>query len=102
MQYEYFLYLLFILTGTALLKQKFQISLESGSVFLSILFAGTIFLIWDVWAVAQGHWSFNGEFIIGFFVFNQPIEEILFFTVVPFFYIVSWEILKKEYRVDKC
>lgn len=41
-------------------------------------------IIWDVFATANGDWSFNQSYIIGFKIFNLPIEELMFFFTVPF------------------
>jgi len=41
-------------------------------------------IIWDVFATANGDWSFNQDYITGFKIFNLPIEELMFFFSVPF------------------
>lgn len=53
-----------------------------------------LFVIWDVIVTARGHWSFNPAYIIGFRIYNLPIEEILFFIVIPFCGIFTWECVK--------
>lgn len=52
---------------------------------LSILPISTLFLIWDAYAIAQGHWFFDREQILGIYgPFSIPLEEYLFFIIVPF------------------
>lgn len=34
--------------------------------------------------------------MLGITVANQPIEEVLFFLIIPLFYIVIWEVVKKK------
>ena len=61
-------------------------------VLLSILPISSLFLIWDAYAIAQGHWFFNRDRILGIFgPFNIPLEEFLFFIVVPLAAILTIE-----------
>jgi lycopene cyclase domain-containing protein len=53
-----------------------------------------LFILWDIYAVSKGHWSFNPDYISGVRLFNLPVEEILFFTVIPFCALFSWEVVK--------
>lgn len=53
-------------------------------VFLAIAITLIPFLIWDVFFTQNGIWGFNEEYISGFKLFSLPIEEILFFIVVPY------------------
>jgi len=51
---------------------------------LSILPISTLFLIWDAYAIAQGHWFFNRDQMLGIYgPLKIPLEEYLFFIVVP-------------------
>ncbi len=50
----------------------------------AILISGIIFIIWDKIFTEIGVWSFNKDYITGIFVFNLPLEEILFFITVPY------------------
>ena len=61
---------------------------------LSISLIIVIFGAWDVFAVWRGHWSFNPEGIFGLKVINLPLEEVLFFVVIPFCCIFTWEAIK--------
>lgn len=51
-------------------------------------------LIWDIWATSRGHWAFNDEYILGFKIINLPIEEVLFFMVVPYSSIFLWTVIR--------
>jgi lycopene cyclase domain-containing protein len=59
------------------------------------------FWIWDVIVTARGHWSFNDAYIIGLNILGMPIEEWLFFLVVPFVSIFTWESTKYFLRRKK-
>jgi lycopene cyclase domain-containing protein len=42
------------------------------------------FLIWDVFFTHYDVWGFNETYCIGFYLFKIPLEEMLFFLVIPF------------------
>ena len=63
------------------------------AVFLSIAVVGAVFIPWDVVATARGHWSFNPSHLIGFSFLGLPIEEIMFFFVVPYSCLFIYESL---------
>lgn len=42
------------------------------------------FIVWDIFFTSQNVWWFNEDYITGFKIFNLPIEEILFFFVIPY------------------
>lgn len=53
-----------------------------------------VFGAWDVLAVKRGHWSFRPGAVWPFRLFGLPLEEVLFFIVIPFCCIFTWEALK--------
>lgn len=61
--------------------------------FPSIFITGLFFIIWDIIFTKQGVWSFNEEYITGLYVFNLPIEEVLFFLCVPYACVFIYEVL---------
>ncbi len=54
------------------------------AVFPSLLIVGIVFLIWDILFTKAGIWGFNPTYLLGLELINLPIEEWLFFLVVPF------------------
>jgi len=53
---------------------------------LALALAPTIavFLVWDVGAIARGHWGFNPRYVTGWELpADVPIEELAFFVVIP-------------------
>ena len=92
---EYFSYLLLMSAGCLALATAFSVKISLKRLFSLWLVVVPVFFLWDFLAVERGHWAFNPEKVIGFFVLNQPIEEILFFVIASAFYVVLWEVGKK-------
>lgn len=51
-------------------------------------------MVWDYLYTAWGIWGFNEEYLIGIHLLNLPIEEVLFFIVVPFACVFIYECLR--------
>jgi lycopene cyclase domain-containing protein len=51
---------------------------------VALVAIGLPFLIHDYYFTKMGVWGFNENYLTGPHVFNLPIEEVLFFVVVPF------------------
>lgn len=59
---------------------------------LSILPVSIFFLIWDAYAIAKGHWFFDRTQMLGITgPFSIPLEEYLFFIIVPLAAILTIE-----------
>ena len=55
-----------------------------------------VYLTWDYWAISKRNWYFDDSQILGIFIFGKlPIEEVLFFIVVPLTSILTFLALKK-------
>lgn len=52
-----------------------------------------VFIVWDILVTERGDWTFNPEFTLGVKVLGLPIEEILFFFIVPYSCIFTYEAL---------
>ncbi|MBF6193929.1 lycopene cyclase domain-containing protein [Nocardia implantans] len=50
----------------------------------ALLPAVTLFVVWDLVAIAAGVWDYNSRYLLGVFLPGTiPLEELLFFLVVP-------------------
>ena len=65
----------------------------------SITLIVVIFGGWDIFATYRGHWHFNPTSVFSIRIINLPFEEILFFVVIPFCCIFTWEAI--HYIKDK-
>ena len=52
-----------------------------------------LFIPWDIWFTDIGVWWFRDDYITGWKIFLLPIEEWLFFIVVPYACIFIYEVL---------
>jgi lycopene cyclase domain-containing protein len=60
----------------------------------AMILPAIFYIIWDSYFTRQGVWSFNENYITGIFYFDLPIEEILFFFVVPYCCIFIYECIR--------
>jgi lycopene cyclase domain-containing protein len=68
---------------------------------LSILIVGGGYILWDILVTYRGDWAFNKDFLIGLKIAGLPIEEILFFIVVPYSCIFIYENLNHFFNDKK-
>ncbi len=55
-----------------------------------------LFIVWDLYAIRSGHWYFDSRQILGiYFPGKIPVEEILFFAIVPLAAIMTIEAVRK-------
>lgn len=64
----------------------------------SIILPATFFIIWDIWFMNRGIWSFNDVYIIGIKPLGLPIEEWLFFAVIPYCSLFVYEVVKTYFQ----
>lgn len=62
----------------------------------AILPAAVVFLVWDVLAIAAHVWSYDARFLVGLTLpFGVPVEEALFFVVVPLCGLLTFETVER-------
>ncbi len=66
------------------------------------IIVGLLFIAWDVVFTKKGIWGFNPDYLMGVYIFDLPLEEILFFFCIPYacvftFFALQYLIPKKWY-----
>ncbi|WKZ67992.1 MAG: lycopene cyclase domain-containing protein [Flavobacteriales bacterium] len=81
-------------------EPKLQYWRKWPGLFTGIAVMATVFLIWDAIFTAHGVWGFNPRYLTGPKFFHLPIEEWLFFLVVPYSCVFIYEALRHYVRRD--
>ena len=95
--WSYVAMLLFVVAGSWWLEFAFKIRVLRRPRLLAqaILPVSIFFLIWDAFAINQYHWTFDSRQILGIIgPFNIPLEEYLFFLIIPIAAVLTLEGVK--------
>jgi lycopene cyclase domain-containing protein len=68
--------------------------------FIGIAAMLILFIPWDIYFTMKGIWWFNEKYILGTKIFSLPIEEWLFFLIIPFACIFIYEVLNYFIKKD--
>ena len=68
--------------------------------FPAILLVAIPFILWDVVFTAWRVWGFNEAYHLKFLIFGLPVEEILFFIIIPFSSIFIYQCLAYYFPRD--
>lgn len=63
------------------------------NIMLGILTVLLIFIPWDIWFTSAEVWGFNAKYILNVKLFHLPLEEILFFVIIPFSCLFIYEVI---------
>ncbi|MDP4761023.1 MAG: lycopene cyclase domain-containing protein [Crocinitomicaceae bacterium] len=69
--------------------------------FPSILLVGVAFLLWDECFTQLGVWGFTPKYLLGIYIGHLPLEEVLFFLVVPYNFIFILLVLQAYFPKRK-
>jgi lycopene cyclase domain-containing protein len=94
--WSYVAMLAFCLAGTLPLVPAFRLSVlrQPRRLLLTVLLAGTPFLVWDLWATESGHWRFDADQTLPWRVAGLPLEEVGFFVVIPVVTVLTYEAVR--------
>lgn len=96
-KFAYVSVLLGCILGTAWLEVFLRTKVYHRAIrlVLTILPVLVVFSVWDAYAIAQGHWTFDDRYITGITtIANIPLDEILFFIIIPICAILSFEAVR--------
>jgi lycopene cyclase domain-containing protein len=95
-QYTYALILACSIAGPLVLSfdKKVAFSTKWYDVIKAGILPAAIFIVWDMFFTTKGVWSFSEDHITGIKIGNLPVEEVLFFFVVPFCCLFIYECIR--------
>ncbi len=84
-QAAYLLVLAGCLVGTAPLEVLLgtRVYARWRRLLLTLLPVAALFVVWDLLAIRAGHWAYDREQVTGISLGGLPLEELLFFLVIP-------------------
>ncbi len=64
----------------------------------AMILPALFYIAWDIYFTDQKVWSFNPKYISGYYIVNLPVEEVLFFFVVPYCCMFIYECIRVYFR----
>lgn len=98
LKFGYVAMLLFTICGSFWLEIIFKVGVlrRFTKAMRAIAPVAFIFILWDAYAIKSGHWRFDKDQILGIFgPFSIPLEEYLFFFIVPLAALMTIEAVLK-------
>jgi lycopene cyclase domain-containing protein len=94
--YTYFLILAASLAGPLALSfdKKVAFFKRWKYLFPAMTMPALIYILWDIYFTYNGVWGFNEDYITGIKLVNLPIEEVLFFFIVPYCCVFIYECIR--------
>ena len=101
--WSYVAMLAFCLAGTLPLAAYYRLRVlrQTRRLLLTIVLAGSPFLVWDVYATRVGHWRFDPGQTLPWRVAGLPLEEMAFFVVVPLASVLTFEAVRVVRRTGR-
>lgn len=82
--YIYILFFSFLIPFLASFYKPAPYYKEWPFIIPSILIVASLFIFWDIKFTMHGVWGFNPKYTVGINFFGLPLEEILFFFIIPY------------------
>ncbi len=100
-RFAYLGVLLFVLLGTGWLEVllRARVYARWRRLLLALAPVVVVFCAWDLYAIASGHWTFDADRTTGVvFPGGLPLDEVLFFVVVPIASLLTLEAVRSVKR----
>ncbi|NNG21314.1 lycopene cyclase domain-containing protein [Naumannella sp. ID2617S] len=65
---------------------------------LALLPTVVLFSVWDVAGIIRNHWSYNERYVSGIHLGVMPLEELVFFIVIPICGLLTYEAVGQVLR----
>ena len=101
MRWTYLLVLAGCLFGALWLEPLLRVGVlrQVRRLLLAVAPVAAVFVVWDLLAIRAGHWTFDPRQILGIRLpGGLPLEELLFFLVVPVCAVLGYEAVRKVLR----
>lgn len=98
---SYLAVLLFCVLGTAWLEValRTRVYRRWRRLLVTVACAMVPFIIWDLYAIARNHWTFDPDRTTGVLLPGDlPLDELLFFIVIPIASVLSLEAVRAVKR----
>ena len=94
--YTYFFILAASLAGPLALSfdKKVAFYKRWKYLFPAMIFPALFYIAWDIFFTSKGVWHFNEKYITGIKIVNLPVEEVLFFLLVPYCCVFIYECVR--------
>ncbi len=92
-QFQYLL----LMAGCLLITLPLELVLEARVyarwrlMLLALLPTVLVFVVWDLVGIIRLHWTYNPEYISGVHLWVMPLEELVFFIVIPICGLLTYE-----------
>ncbi len=100
-RFAYLGVLLFVVVGTAWLEVllRARVYRRWRRLLLTLLPVVAVFVVWDLYAIASGHWTFDPSQTTGVILPGDlPLDELLFFVVIPIAALLTLEAVRSVKR----
>jgi lycopene cyclase domain-containing protein len=58
-----------------------------------------LFALWDLFGILRGHWTYSPRYVTGIEIGPVPLEEFVFFIVIPVCALLTYEAVGKILRL---
>lgn len=97
--YTYFLILAASLAGPLALSfdKKVAFYKKWKYLFPAMIIPALLYIAWDIFFTSKAVWHFNQTYITGTNISNLPLEEVLFFFIVPYCCVFIYECIRSYF-----
>ena len=79
-------------------ESKIEFYYKWKYVFAATIISLAIFIPWVIYFTTESIWEYNSNFITGIYIKKLPIEEWLFFIIIPFASLYIYEVINYYYK----